>query len=335
MLRTSLNIVKAYGGWGWAGGYLWHLKEVMVASGRFTVTGSGDGLSRYAYNGVTGALAGGQQGSGGAYDCLQNPKFTDAASKQAGYWNASGWLVVNEVGSSRQYLFASTDQTAAGWDGYGRVSYNPGGGATPAFNAAAASATAIPAAATNEQWLFGASRATANGNVMGMAYAASGYIHIFCEDTLESGVCSFGWYTSPDTRVLDGLVVCPIVGGPAWDPDPVIFLHGSQFGTISTFNQFGTVNQAWVAATINKRTSYTGAQSSRITDGSTSILPMAVTSGAGANAYLKGYTGESVGFTPAKWTYPTLTQDRVGNRWIPGPAGLMLAWPDTALVLPR
>lgn len=335
MLRTSLNLVKAYAGWGWAGGYFWHLKEVMVASGRFAVRGSGDGQARYAYNGVTSALAIGQQGTGGGYDCLQNPKFTDAVTKQAGYWNAAGWCVLDETGTNRQYLLSNTDQTSAGWDAYGRIAYNPGGGATPAFNAAAASATVIPAAATNEQWMFSGSRAAANGSPIGMAYTSSGYIHVFCDDTQESGACSFGWYTSPESRVLEGFVVCPIVSGPSWDADPVIFIHGSQFGTISTYNQFGTGNQAWVTALINRRTAYTGAQSSRITDGSTSVLAMVVTSGSGANAYIKGHTGRSVGFTPAKWTYPTLTQDDVGNRWIPGPAGLMLSWPDSTVVLPR
>lgn len=334
MLITDLNLVKPYAGWGWAGGYFWHLKEVMVASGRFTVRGTGDGQARFAYNGVTAALAGGQQGSGGAYDCLQNPKFTDAATKQAGYWNASGWCVLDEVGSSRQYLLSNTDQISSGWDGYGRIAYNPGGGATPAFVGAAVTALAMPTAATNEQWLYGA-RATPNGAAV-VLYSVSGYVHVFCDDTTESGVASFGFIACADSRAVGGLVVCPIVNGPTWDIDPVVFFYGTTFGSVSTFNQFGGVNQAFVSVVVQRRSIYSGTTAGRYTDGSASSLQMICTSGAGANSYIKGFLGRAASCTFAKWTYPTLVQDNLGNRLIPAVNGLMFRWLEAnPVTLPR
>lgn len=334
MLVTSLNIVKPYAGWGWAGGYFWYLKEVMVASGRFTVRGSGDGLARFAYNGVTAALSGPDQGSGGAYDCLQNPKFTDATVKQNGYWNAGGWCVLDEVGSNRQYLFSNTAQTSAGWDGYGRIAYNPGGGATPTFVGAAVTATAIPTAATNEQWLYG-TRAAPDGAAVTL-YATTGYVHVFCEDTTELGVTAFGFIACSDARVVGGLVACPVVNGPTWDVEPVVFFYGSSFGQISTFNQFGGVNQAWTNVTVNRRNIYNGGTAGRYTNGSATVLQMICTSGSGANAYIKGFLGQEVGCTIAKWTYPTLVQDDGGNRWIPAAGGLMFRWIESnPVTLPR
>jgi len=334
MLITSLNLVKAYAGWGWAGGYFWHLKEVMIASGRFTVRGSGDGATLFAYDGTTAALAAPDQGSGGAYDCWKTAKFTNMGVSTAGATNVSSWIVLEETGTARQYLFSVTNQSSAGWDGYGRIAYNAGGGAAPTFVGASASATAIPGLATNEQWFFSTSRASPNGNSIGMLYSSSGYIHCFCDDTQENGVTAFGFVSGSETRVVNGFIACPIVGGPSWDTDPLMIISGplSIFGT---WNQLGFGAAAWTSASVNVRSLYNGNAATRDTDGTAVIRQMGVSSGSGANAYFKGYTGRIVGYAASKWAYPTLVQDRNGNRWIPGPSGLMVRWAEDTLVLPR
>lgn len=336
MLITSLNLVKAYSGWGWVGGYLWHLKQVMVASGRFTVQGSGDGNALFAYNGTTAPLSAPNQGDGGAYDCWKTAKFTDMGVLVAGATNISAWLVMNEVGTARQYLFVVTNQSSAGWDGYGRMAYNAGGGGTPAFVGASASATGLPGAATNEQWLFGSSRASANGVALAMLSSSSGYIHCFCNDTAENGITGFGWFTGSDARAVGGLIACPVVNGPTWDNDPVVFYSGATFSTVQTWNQLGYGAAAWVSATVNARSIYSGGGATRDTDGSALIRQMAITTGTAANLYFKGYTGRTVGYAVAKWLYPTLVQDLAGNRWIPAVSGMMLEWPPTdPVTLPR
>ena len=332
MLITSLNLVKAYAGWGWAGGYFWHLKEVMIASGRFVVVGSGDGNALFAYNGVTAALAGPDQGSGGAYDCWMSPKFTGMIVPQAGYTNASSWIVMGEVGSSREYLFVTTNQSTSGWDGYGRVAYNAGGGATPAFVGAAVNATTIPAAASNEVWLYGSARATPNGVSIFM-YNTSGYVHCICDDTAENGATGFGFITANEPRAAGGILVCPLVSTPSWDTDPIIIVSGSNFGTAQGWNQLGFGGQAWGGVAINTRGLYNGASGTRITDGSASIRQMAVTV---PSTYLKGFTGRIAGFAAARWAYPLTVEDRVGNRWVPTANGLMIRWDDSnPITLPR
>jgi hypothetical protein len=336
MLVTSLNLVKAYSGWGWAGGYLWHLKEVMVASGRFTVRGSGDGNASFAYNGTTAPLAAPDQGSGGAYDCWKTPKFTDMTVMVAGATNISSWVVMDEVGTARQYLFQTTNQSAGGWDGYGRVAYNAGGGATPAFTGGSASATALPGAATNEQWIFGSSRASATGQPIGLLSVTSGYVHVFCDSVAENNATGFGWFTGSDSRVVGGFMACPTVGGPAWDLDCLVIYSGASFSTIQTWNQIGYGAAAWGTASVGQRAIYNGGGSTRDTDGSAAIRQMGFTTGSAANLYFKGFSGRSVGYAVAKWLYPTLVQDIDGNRWVPASNGIMIPWPPTnPVVLPR
>jgi hypothetical protein len=338
MLITRLNLEKPSSNYGWAGGFFWHVKETMVASGRFTVHGSGDGLATYAYNGVTAALPALSQGSGGAFDCWKTPKFTDMTNLIAGATNTSSWIVMNEVGTPRQYLFAVTDQNTSSWNGYGRFAYNAGGGATPTFVGASVSATLIPGLATNEQWFFGSSRASPSGVTVRMLAGDSGYINCFCDDTAENGVTSFGWTASNSARGLTGFVVCPMVGGPSWDLDPVIFYTGSNIGIgIFTWNQLGYGPQSWVGASVNTRSLYTGAGSTRVTDGTSAIRQIGIHCGTAANAYFKGFTGRSVGYAVSRWTYPMVVQDNgtPSTRWVPGPNGPMVRWPEDSLIVPR
>lgn len=171
-----------------AGFGLWRIKELLVLSGRWAVIGSGDGGSRYAYTGVTGALPAPQQGSGGAYDCLKTG--SGAGTLVAGDWSTAGWCAVQDA-SGRQVLLVDSNGTPDGsWNSYGRVAYSRMAG----FVGASANATTIPGAAADEQWIWG-NRATPNG-VEIFDYNTIGYLHLYAHDTPTDDVSGFGWLSA-------------------------------------------------------------------------------------------------------------------------------------------
>ncbi len=320
-------------------GYIFYLKEAMVASGRFEVRGSGDGDALYAYDGETAALDPGDQGSGGDFDCWKFANFDLISGPVAGRTNIKSWLVMHELGTDREYLFQATDQGAGGWDGYGRIAYNPGGGATPAFDGSAADADTIPDAATNEQFILG-SRASANGANFASSNSASGWFHAFCDDTAENGATGFGLVFSnlaTNPRSLTGFAVVPLVQTPAWETDPIIIMTAFD-GTGAncfTFGQFGTVNQAWFTSVVMQNRSLYNDNASVRTSGKGVGRSLAVSIGAGADEYVKGYTGRTVLFT-SRYEMPRMLESGDGRRYYVSHSGCAVRWSDAdPLVLPR
>ncbi len=169
----------------YAGFAMFALKEMAVSIG-WTVVGSGDGDGRFAYSGETSALPGNQQGSGGDYDCwMTGATRTDSTPGVAGdAGNEAAWVVL--ANGARQVLLQHTDQNgAANYNGYARMAYNPGTGATPAFDGSAADTSTIPDPATNEVWMIG-NRATPAGDVW-LPWNTAGYVHIWGDDAAGAG----------------------------------------------------------------------------------------------------------------------------------------------------
>jgi hypothetical protein len=219
-----------------AGFGLWRIKELLVLTGRWAVIGTGDGGSRYAYRGVTGALSVPQQGSGGIYDCLKTG--VGAGTLVAGDWSTAGWCVVEDE-TGRQILLVDSNGTPDGsWNSYGRVAYSRLAG----FDGAAASATTIPAAASDEQWIWG-NRATPVG-VEIFDYNTAGYIHFYAHDTATDGVAGFGWLSASTAGTPS--IHCAFSALRDYDSnalgDPSCWIKGN---SVSAWTVYGSAYASW------------------------------------------------------------------------------------------
>lgn len=216
---TNVNVVKSGTGLDWAGKFLFLLKEIAVSAG-WTVKGSGDGGTRFGYSGVTAALAGAQQGSGGDFDCwITGTGTAHTSGLQAGDPRHGSWIVLENDG--RELLIAPSAQTAASWDGYCRILYARRGAG--GFDGSVASATEIPGAATGEAEIAG-TRASSDGDSV-FLYADSGYVNLWADDAAELGALALGFMTvSSTTPAKHWMCVAPVIAatsqGLTVDPDP-------------------------------------------------------------------------------------------------------------------
>ncbi len=178
-----------------AGKFFFRLKELMVASGRFEVIGSGDGTTRHAYRGFTSPISGPNQGSGGQWDCLQTG--SGVAGGGAGDWDVAGWCAL-EAEDGSQVLFIDSAGTPDGsWGGYGRVFFSIGNG----FDGSVVGVATPPGQATDEQAPFGGTRGDANGADM-FYWNGDGSAHFFCHDTAVNGIVGWGWVLVDTTAVV-------------------------------------------------------------------------------------------------------------------------------------
>jgi hypothetical protein len=257
-LLSSVNIPKSGTADGaGSGAYLYRLKQIALDAG-WAVKGSGDGGSRYAYDGETAALAAAQQGDGGDYDCLQTG-LGNVTSRTDGDFGPSAWCVLEHNG--RELLLVATNTIVAGSDGFARIAYCPKppddlSVTYTTFDGSVADATTIPGAAMAtplvgdpppaayeiEQWIFG-DRATGLG-VDVFLDGASGYVHMHADDVEENGALALGFATTTNAGAANRhFCLAPVIEGTGneADSDPVI-VFGSGF---TGFNVSGSWVYYW------------------------------------------------------------------------------------------
>jgi hypothetical protein len=202
------------------GCFLWRWKNIAVRAG-YEVVGSGDGLSRFAWNGETSALPGAQQGLGGDFDC-----WLQASSDQAGAANVAGdatnanaWCVLQSPVTGRQILLCETDQASAGWQGYGRIAVlRPTLGGWLGSTAGAAT---IPALVTGEHFLFG-TRASASGTVV--LPSNNGFLHLWSDDSGPEPAVGCMFMEVGLSHNISSFCVMPALETSPHDTDPVVYL---------------------------------------------------------------------------------------------------------------
>lgn len=249
MLHFTPNILRnadANGVLERIGRSLWYLKDTAVQAG-YTVRGSGDGGTRFAWNGVTAALSTQQQGSGGAYDCWRTGDIIyDASLGIAGDANNANAWVCLEAPSGRQVLLCNTNQTGTGWAGYGRVAILRVG--LGGFDGTTAAAATIPALVAGEYWFLG-SRAAASG-VSIVSGTAGGRYHYWADTHPGAGGDPlFGYVFTLDSNNAYGILVFSPVETSLLpgDSDPCIYMT-SVGSTSENVRGYDPVSDTWPAA---------------------------------------------------------------------------------------
>jgi len=308
----------------------WRLKDLLVSTGCWVVVGTGDGSSRFAYAGVTAALPVPQRGSGGEYDCLITGSGVGSPAT-AGDWGVGGWCVVRDQ-SGREFLFVdSTGTPDASWNSYGRVAYSRSTG----FVGTSVSATVIPAAASDEQWIQGA-RATPNG-VQLFSYNAVGYVHFYAHDAPVNGVCGFGWNAASTLGVVGG--VFHFSATQEYDAngmaDPCAFMFSTSY-SVGGWYSAGTLFGGWGSASANNPAGSTlpvepmGGGRDQVTG----IYVYTAPTGnyAGISAADLGYMVDVVAdrISPVR-AHPDVI-DCVSSTWLSIGGGYCMPWPSTATV---
>jgi len=335
----DVNQAKTGAATDWAGQYLFALKELAVSAG-YTVRGSGDGDSRFAYDGQTAALPGAQQGSGGSYDCwLTGNARSDSAPAVAGdAGNADAWLVLRD-GSDRELLLVMTSQGGSNWSGYCRMAVaRAGAGGFDGSTAATGTIPGTPSGgAGDEEWLFG-TRASGSG-VQVFLYNETGRIHMYADDTpgAVDGGLPLGFVAIDAALNIEAhMAIVPMDEASSADVDPCVYLAdpgtGVYDGTGWSWAAGPTyANQDLAAQNVNNFWEASG-QSDPITGDDPIISPVYVLTG-----------------TPEVWkgvphpTSPRMSavsrgwgdrgDDQNGETWVAlGADGAMHPWPDTATV---
>lgn len=309
----------------------WRLKDLLVATGRWSVIGSGDGSSRFAYNGVTSALPAPQRGSGGAYDCLMTGSGVGSPAT-AGDWGVGGWCVVRDQ-TGREFLFVdSTGTPDSSWNSYGRVAYSRSIG----FVGTSVSATVIPAAASDEQWVQGA-RGTPNG-VQLFSYNVAAYLHFYAHDAPVNGVCGFGWNSASAAGVVGGIFHFSATqefdaNGMA---DPCAFMYTNSYVTAGWYSA-GTVFGGWSSNVSPNNPAGTTLPAEPMGGGKDSVTGVYVYTAptsnyAGISAADLGYMVDVVAdrFTPSR-SHPDVINCG-SSTWLCIGAGYCMPWPSTAVV---
>lgn len=208
---------------------MWRLKELLVSTGRWVVIGSGDGSTYFAYSGVTPPLAPGNQGSGGGFDALKTG--TGLGTLVASDWSTGGWCVLRDVVGRELLFIDSTSTPDSSWNSYGRLAYSRLSG----FIGTSVSATTIPAAATDEQWLFG-TRGVSSGVEM-FDYGTAGYLHFYAHNSTANGVAGFGWASASTVGAMGTAFSFSATEQRDANADPVVMLTS------------GTSARAWASPT--------------------------------------------------------------------------------------
>lgn len=327
----------------YAGFAMFALKELAVSVG-WTVVGSGDGAGRFAYSGVTTALPGGQQGSGGDYDCWMTGATRDdtTPSVDGDAGNQSAWIVLANAG--RQLLIQHTDGTGTGGGGlagYGRMAYNPGTGATPSFDGSAADTSTLPDPATNEVWLVG-DRSTASG-AQWITWNAAGYVHIWGDSAAgANGARTIGLVFVENASTSVGRYFClaAVVAGSeqSGDADPTV----AYIGTTPPTSGVAPSGYVWNTLTAAIEVSdddglglpWSGQGNSLSGDDQLTQLYAVCTTSSG-DRYCKGLvttSGLASSSTQRGWGDRGEDADSLGWVHLGSTGGLLMPWPDASTV---
>lgn len=346
----SVNTYQKIAGGEFIGRALQHLKTFLVSDVGLTVRGSGDGSGRYAWDGITSALPGGEQGVGGDFDCwlTGNSRTENNAAATAGDAGSFGAWIVLEDAAGRQFLIAghSAATASASFSGHGRVIVARAG--SGGFDASAASATVLPAApasgAANEQALIGS---RASGGAW-MLSNQTGYVHFWGDDSdavdllapsgeryigETDGGLPWGMYPVQGSGAIGGsyLSVEPVAfGAEADDEDPCVYLTAGS----ATWAGF-----AWDGVAAFRTLSTLGVQlffpnaGAADPSGTRALAPV---QGSTATVELFKGTPHPTGLRMAAITdgWGNYGEDQFGVGWASTAAsGVMIPWPD-AVTLP-
>ncbi len=296
---------------------LFEIKEMMIASGHWTVIGSGDGSTTFAYSGVTAALDPADQGSGGAYDCLKTATGGDAGG--AGDWGPGGWCVFQD-GNGREVLFVDTDQTpASSWNGYGKIAYARSGG----FDGSVAAHSTIPGAASGEQFLVG-SRSSDN-DIFG--FYTDGFVHFWVHDSEVNGLAGFGWVMVTSAGALSrSLIFSSCENGDGPDTDGVWFRDGATFLASERAGY-------WASACTPEPDATVSVMPQGGEDVLVRVIPLTQTSDAMTSLVL-GSSTDIVKIMSGARSYPDVITDQKGNIWVPVGTNSSYGFPFPAATTP-
>lgn len=325
----------------YAGPFFLALKDLAVLCG-WAVRGSGEGTggSRFAYDGVTAALPADQQGSGGAYDCWKEAAArTDSTPLVSGdVGNAGAWCVLENNGV--EVLLAHTTGTGVNsWCGYGRIAFNPGTGATSAFDGTIAAAGTLPGAATNEQWMHG----TRGADTEIVTYAAHSYAHLWGDDSLGAGgISPFGFITvkaSDNTaRALMSIATFETGSTLAADPSPVAVFYGTSATystTLPTGKAWCTTSGAVDTVSNNYHTNWAANGNPYLGKDFVRRIEVVLPSTVGSRESKGFLTKGSLAISSAQRGWGRVMVDNEGDGWIYFGGSLLVPWPaDGTLPLP-
>lgn len=316
----DVNNARALGEW--TGKFLFLLKELAVAAG-YTVKGSSDGGTNWAYSGITSALAADKQGSGGSYDAWTQGSGSNHSTKTEGDPRQHSWLVLENDG--REYLIAPTWSTASFQDGYGRLLYAPKG--SGGFDGSVAGLTTLPGAATDEAEVFG-TRSSSDGSDMFLTNL-EGYVHLFANSTNLNGVLPFGFMcTTSALAVRACFAVAGVLAGTQApdDDDPCCLFYGS-----TAFNQRYAWNYGSQAVEVFNLSNDSFWEGSAVVDpvsGNDPIAEIDAYLGSTSNRIYKGRLGrESICWSALNRTFPTIL-DTGSQVFLYAYSGMLIPWPD-------
>lgn len=227
-MAQVFNVNQPHAAAQYVGQAFFNLKQLAVSAGYF-VRGSGDGGTRYAFDGATAALPLAEQATN-PWDCWQSGNVrTDASSVVAGdAGNVRAWCVL-EDGAGRQILLQASAGTV-GWNGYGNVAVaRAGSGGFTSGTASATSAPGAPTAGAGSEFFFFGTRNGNGGIVLNTTNDST--IHMWADTTpgVDGGL-ALGWFSVLNLTLAPSThwSVAPIAAdASSADSDPAVYLSSA------------------------------------------------------------------------------------------------------------
>lgn len=311
--------------------YFFELKEALVFAG-WTVKGSGDGSGRYSAEGVTAALPGAEQGSGGDFDCWQTDGI-GSLDTAGGVWSSGAWVWVEEPagGEGRQYVLqmSTSSPVVGGWGGYGNVAYNRAGD----FEPASVGVGTAPSLGSGVN-IWGSPNSTGASLWYGVTdlYRAHFWVH----DDPVSGAYGFGGFVTRSNNTMR-FAFGQLPLGPeahvAGDGDPIAHLRSTGTLTVGRYSMYGTQDQSYLSgvslSTGNSQFWAGNGPTVDARDGYDRVAPIPIYHGSAALEQLAGVAGD------LRWSgsgrgYPDFCRDENGECWVYVANGYLLPWQDVA-----
>lgn len=309
-----------------------HMKNLMVQAG-WEVVGSSDGYIRWACRGETPALPPEHQGSGGDHDCwLDSETFSPQASPVPGsVWAARAWVVLQEPGEGRQWVFQQsggiTTIGATYW-GYGYVGYNREGD----LDLSGASLKNCPTSGTTRN-IVGSPNSNGDSLIYNVSLSAA---HLFAHDDPQNGAYAWGWAMIQDSGALRHVTAqCTLAPDSPHldhDGDPICVLYttSSTLSQSSTYRylNYGLPSQSWGTTTWGATNYWAGGGPLDPRDGLDRIARPLIYQGSGSSEQYVGAIDRGMRWSARPLAYPMLARDQHGQNWVWLSGGVMWPWED-------